>query len=373
MNSEVRSHDVTIFLCGDVMTGRGVDQILPHSCAPLLHEQFVRSALEYVTLAECANGPIPRSVEYTYIWGEGRDVLDRERPAVRIINLETSITTSEDADPKSINYRMHPANVPILAAAGIDCCVLANNHVLDWGRAGLIETLETLARAGVSVAGAGRNLDAAQAPAVLEPGNGSRVLVFAFGAEDSGIPPEWAADPTRPGVHLLPDLSGTSVELIARLVLAAKRPGDVAVASLHWGSNWGFEVPAAHRRFAHGLIDQAGIDIVHGHSSHHPKTIELYRGRLILYGCGDFLNDYEGILRYKEFRNDLVLMYFATVARSTGELVQLTLTPLQVRNFRLQHPSSADRAWFRNALDREYRRFGGHIALSDDAWVMEWE
>ena len=363
---------ITLFLCGDVMTGRGVDQILPHSCSPCLHEPFVDSALHYVALAEQANGPIPRPVDYAYIWGVAREVLDRERPDARIINLETSITTSEDADPKGINYRMHPGNVPVLAAARIDCCALANNHVLDWGRAGLVETLETLAHAGIQVAGAGRDLRAAQAPAVLGTGNGNRVLVFAFGATDSGIPSDWAADAARAGVHLLPDLSGTAVEGIARLVLAMKRPGDVAVASVHWGSNWGFEIPPAHRRFAHGLIDRAGIDVVHGHSSHHPKAIEVYRDRPILYGCGDFLNDYEGILDYEEFRDDLVLMYFATVDLSTRHLVRLKMTPLQIRNFRLQHPSASDRAWLRDTLDRECRRFGSHIALGDDAWMIEW-
>ena len=363
---------LTLFLCGDVMTGRGVDQILPHSCPPRLYERFVSSALHYVALAEQANGPIPRPVDYAYIWGAAREVLDRERPDARIINLETSITTSEDADPKGINYRMHPGNVPVLAAARIDCCALANNHVLDWGRAGLVETLETLAHAGIQVAGAGRDLRAAQAPAVLGTGNGNRVLVFAFGATDSGIPSDWAADAARAGVHLLPDLSGTAVERIARLVRAMKQPGDVAVASVHWGSNWGFEIPPAHRRFAHGLIDRAGIDVVHGHSSHHPKSIEVYRDRLILYGCGDFLDDYEGIGGYEEFRDDLVPMYFATLERSTGHLVRLTMTPLQIRNFGLQHPSAPDRAWLRATLDREYRRFGSHISLGDDAWMIEW-
>lgn len=69
---------------------------------------------------------------------------NRAAPDFRIINLETSITTSEDWAPKDIHYRMHPANIPCLTVAKVDCCVLANNHVLDWGRSGLVETLETL-------------------------------------------------------------------------------------------------------------------------------------------------------------------------------------------------------------------------------------
>jgi poly-gamma-glutamate capsule biosynthesis protein CapA/YwtB (metallophosphatase superfamily) len=363
---------LTLFLCGDVMTGRGVDQILARPSSPSLHEPHVRSALEYVELAERANGPIPRPVDHAYVWGAALEVLDRERPDVRVANLETSITTSNDPYSKGINYRMHPANAPVLGVPRIDCCTLANNHVLDWGWAGLVETLEVLARAGIRTAGAGRDLRAAQALAVLEAGEGKRVLVFAFGATDSGIPREWAAGPARPGVHLLPDFSDSTVERIARMVLAVKRPGDVCVASVHWGGNWGFAIPPAHRRFAHGLIDRAGIDVVHGHSSHHPKAVEVYRDRPILYGCGDFLNDYEGIPCRDNFRHDQVLMYFVTIDGSTGHLVRLRMTPMEIRKFRLQQPSPSGCAWLRETLDRECRAFNSRIALGDDGWTLEW-
>jgi poly-gamma-glutamate synthesis protein (capsule biosynthesis protein) len=136
---------ITLFLCGDVMTGRGIDQVLPQPSKPQLFEPYMRSALGYVQLAEEENGPIPRPVDFSYIWGDALDTWERLRPDLRIVNLETAVTTSDEAQSgKSIHYRMHPANVPCLPAAGIDCCVLANNHVLDWGYAGLAETLDTL-------------------------------------------------------------------------------------------------------------------------------------------------------------------------------------------------------------------------------------
>lgn len=354
------------------MPGRGVDQILPHPGSPVIHEPLVQSALEYVSLAERANGPIPRPVDYAYVWGAAGELLDRRRPTLRIVNLETSITTSDAAAAKPVQYRMHPANLPVLAAAAIDCCVLANNHVLDWGRAGLVETLETLRAAPIAVAGAGEDLEGAQAPAVLELRDGGRVLVYAFGTTDSGIPPAWAAAPAAPGVHLLPDLSAPTVEHIGRLVRAAKRAGDLAVASIHWGTNWGYEIPPTHRRFAHALLDEAGIDLVHGHSSHHPRAVEVYRDRAILYGCGDFLDDYEGIPGHHAFRPDLVLMYLVTLDGATGRLARLELIPLQQCRFRLQHPSAEDGVWLRRTLDREYRRFGGRLAPQDEGWILEW-
>ncbi len=131
---------IRLFLCGDVMIGRGIDQILLHPCNPALHERWTRSAIEYVRLAEEANGPIPRHADPSYVWGEALDELKRMQPDARIINLETSITLSELYVPKGINYRVSPDNTDCLKVAQIDCCVLANNHILDWQHAGLLET-----------------------------------------------------------------------------------------------------------------------------------------------------------------------------------------------------------------------------------------
>ena len=367
---EIGNQDRTLFLCGDVMTGRGVDQILPHPGSPRLYEPYTSSALDYVALAERAHGGIPRPVDYEYVWGDALAVLDRVRPDVRILNLETSVTRSEDAEPKGINYRMHPANLPVLKAARIDCCVLANNHVLDWGTAGLLETLESVASAGIQVAGGGRDLAAAQSPAILGA-RGTRVLVFAFGAPDCGIPEIWSAGRSRPGVHLLPDLEDATVDRIARLVTETKRSGDIAIASIHWGANWGYEIPRAHRRFAHALIDRCAIDVVHGHSSHHPKAVEVHHERPIFYGCGDFVNDYEGITGHERVRPDLVLMYFPTID-ATGRLARLTMTPLQSYRFALRQPSGVDREWIRASLDRECRRFRVRVVLRGEDLALEW-
>ena len=101
------------------MTGRAIDQVLPHPSDPILHESYVGSAVEYLELAEKANGRIPKPASFSYIWGDVARELDRVRPRARISNLETSITTSEAFDPKGINYRMHPGNAPCLSAAKI--------------------------------------------------------------------------------------------------------------------------------------------------------------------------------------------------------------------------------------------------------------
>ena len=128
---------LTLFLCGDVMTGRGIDHVLPCPCAPHLYEPCVKHASGYVQLAESTNGPIPRPISDTHIWGDALTEFENRRPALKIINLETSVTISEEAAPKGINYRMNPKNIGCITSAKIDCCMLSNNHVLDWGYPGL--------------------------------------------------------------------------------------------------------------------------------------------------------------------------------------------------------------------------------------------
>jgi len=371
--SGAEARGMILFLCGDVMTGRGIDQVLPHPGDPALHEGYATTALDYVALAEKANGPIPRPVAFDYVWGDALAEWARVGPDVRIVNLETAVTSRDDWQRgKGIHYRMHPANVPCLTAAKIDCCVLANNHVLDWGYAGLAETLEMLRRAKLHTAGAGRDKAEAAAPTVLTTAKG-RVLVFSFGTESSGIPLDWASAAGLPGVNLLPDFSEATLRLIAAQVKAAKRAGDVVVASIHWGGNWGYTVPTAHQGFARGLIDQCGVDVVHGHSSHHPMGIEMYRDRPIIYGCGDFLNDYEGIEGYEAYRGDLSLMYFLSVDPASGKLLRLWMIPMQRRRFRLQRASSQDARWLSSLLDREGRRLGSRVEEGQDGMlVLRW-
>lgn len=137
------------------------------------------------------------------------------------------------------------------------------------------------------------------------------------------------------------------------------------MASLHWGPNWGYEIDA-QRSFAHWLVDKASVSVVHGHSSHHAKAIEVYRDRLILYGCGDFLNDYEGIRGYARYRGDLALMFFADIDPRDGSLRAVELVPLQIRKFQLVNASGRDAAWVHQILDRESRAFGTRVELKAD-------
>lgn len=362
----------TLFLCGDVMTGRGVDQILSHPGDPALHESYVKDARRYVRLAEQKHGHVGLPVGNDYIWGFGVEALRKANPAARIINLETAVTTSNSYwKGKGIHYRMSPENLGCLTAAQVDCCTLANNHVLDWGYSGLNETLRSLRQVGLKTAGAGSNEDEARAPAVLSTHLGNRILVCSLATYDSGAPPDWAAAEDRPGIGFLPDLSDKAFARTAETVAGARRRDcDIVVVSIHWGGNWGFEIPNEHREFAHRLIEEAGVDVVHGHSSHHVKPIEVHRGRLILYGCGDLITDYEGIPGREQFRGDLGLMYFPQIEPDTGRLSALRMQPTRIRQMQLRRPPNEDVAWLGNVLNRQCRRFGTSVRLAEDGMLQ---
>ncbi|MFE3458366.1 CapA family protein [Nocardiopsis aegyptia] len=365
----MRTSPVTLFLSGDVMLGRGVDQILPHPGDPDLEEPSVRDARVYVRLAEEANGPIPAPVGFTWPWGDALPALEEAGPDVRVVNLETSVTSAGGFWPgKQVHYRVHPSNLPCLAEVRPDVCSLANNHVMDFGYSGLADTLDSLSAAGLRTAGAGRDAGQAGAPAAVPVRGGGRVLVFAFGLPSSGIPDGWAARGDRPGVGLVPSGAGAA-DVVAR-VRRAREPGDVVVASVHWGGNWGYDV-SREVEFAHALVD-GGVDIVHGHSSHMPRPVEVHRGRLILYGCGDLVNDYEGIQGYEEYRDDLRLLYLASVEPGTGRLLGLRTVPLRARRMRLWRAPREDVLWLRQRLTEVSDTFGCAFVHEGGDLVLDW-
>ncbi len=365
---------VTLFLGGDVMTARGIDQIIPHPSDHLIHEAYMKSAAGYIELAEQVSGPIPRKVDFDYIWGDALEVLDASGPDFRIVNLETSVTISDERWPsKGINYRMNPANVPVLSAVGIDCCALANNHVLDFSQPGLEETLDSLDGAGIPRAGAGRDLEEAVAPAEFDLPGGGKLRIYSAASSNSGIPREWAAQDNRPGIAHLGWLDPAITRAIEDRIRADKRPGDLAVASVHWGGNWGYDVHRDQRLFARRLID-AGADVVHGHSSHHAKGIEVYNGRPVIYGAGDLINDYEGIESANDaYRGELPLLYFLRLDRTTGELERLWMRPMRISRFRLQHASRAEAEWLCEILDREGQRLNTRVQVAGEGLELTWE
>jgi poly-gamma-glutamate capsule biosynthesis protein CapA/YwtB (metallophosphatase superfamily) len=363
-------------LCGDVMLGRGIDQILPHPGNPAIYvsQNGIMDANVYVRAAEQRHGAIPGDRRFDYVWGDALTVFANFAPDLRLINLETAITAQGKPWPnKWIHYRMNPRNVAVLVHANIDFCSLANNHVMDWGYVGLAETMNTLATAGITRAGAGRNRAHASSPAIMSvPGKG-RAIIVSFAMLSGHMPVPWSADAEKPGVNLI-EASGPGLEVVKRSVADVKRPNDVLIASVHAGTNFGHEIEPAERDLFRRLIDEAGFDLIHCHSSHHVKAIELHSGRPILYGTGDLINDYEGLPARPEraaFSSNVGMIAFADFSPVSGACTGLFLCPTRLRRMRVERADADDAERLAAMLNRESACFGTRIENRDGLLAID--
>lgn len=358
---------VTLCLCGDVMAGHGLDPLLPRAAGGATDHR-VASALAYVREAGEGDAPLPRPVSFEYPWGDVLQLLRRERPDLRFINLTTTISARPLAEPafsaraRPLHAPLHPLHLPTLVAMGVDGAVLANRHVLSWGADALADTLAQLQAAGIAGIGAGADGDAAAREGQWQIPGRARVRLLAFGHGSGGVPEAWAAAAGHPGINWLPGLDDAMVAQLAARIRAGRQAGDIVVFSLHWGSCWGYAVPDEQRRFAHALIDEAGVDLVWGHASHHPRAMEVYHDRLILYGVGDFLKDAAG---HEDCRPELAALYLPRLG-ADGTLQELRLWPLRVHLFRLKRAGGSEAQWLADTLDRAGRDVGTSVAPQPD-------
>jgi len=350
-----------IFLAGDVMLGRLVDQIFPsHNYDPEEHDH----AMKLLKNKSPGSIAIIDLLKHKYVWGDMLPLI--KQADAKIINLETSVTTSNQKWPnKAFNYRMHPHNIKTLFAAGIDYCSLANNHVLDYVYDGMEDTVKALNEYGIHWSGVGQNDAAAMRPAIFTKG-GIKYCCYSF----SDHPTYWKATHDKPGINYL-DTENYTEDDIRRIqtefhrVKTSENP-DLIVVSIHWGPNYSWKPAKAFQELAHLLIDK-GADIIHGHSSHHVQGIEIHKGKPIFYGCGDFVDDYAVD---HEYRNDLGFGYFLTYLPQAKKFAQIELVPTKIENFSVNilGSQSKDYAWLADKMDKLSdvklaRLDNGHLVL----------
>ncbi|KAJ5200142.1 Capsule synthesis protein CapA [Penicillium cf. griseofulvum] len=347
----------TLTFTGDVMLGRLLDQLMPEHVSNEHDERIATTFIKAHPTLLAKGNYTPSSP-----WGTTLPLL--QSSSLACINLETSVTTAPIPWPNKVfNYRMHPANLaPILHAGRIDYASLANNHTLDFGTEGLTETVKTLQEAKVAYAGVGETAADACKPAVLhlprlsEPldKDQQRYTVHVYSASDH--PRVWAS---VPGFNLFDYTRDTRARLREMLVDGEESKPALKVFSVHWGPNYAWEPDGRITSLAHFLIDECGVDIVHGHSSHHVQGVEVYHGKLVIYGCGDFVDDYA---LNEEYRNDLGALWRVVVKEKSGgiELEKLEIFPTRVERFRavLLDYKDADHVWVRRKISELTEEFG---------------
>lgn len=315
---------ITLAIAGDVMLGRGVDQVIAR------------------------HGPL-------YPWGDLCP--DLAAADAVLINLECAVTShrrewTERGARKTFYFRSELARgIPCLAAGHVTFAALANNHAGDYETAGLLDTVAALDRAGIAHAGAGRDLAAAMRPARLDVG-GVRVAVVAF----ADHPAAWAATATSPGINYLPiAMERESLTVVERAIAGARAGADLVVCSLHWGPNMRVQPTPTFRAFARHVID-AGADVLFGHSAHVVQGIEIWRGKPILYDTGDFVDDYAVD---PELRNDLSALFRLRVGPSGVE--RLDLLPVHIGYGQVSRATGANRAWIARRIAALCAAFGTEI------------
>ncbi|CAF1302238.1 unnamed protein product [Rotaria sordida] len=361
---------VVINLAGDVMIGRLIDQLLPTS----VHNPEEAAIVRQFRLSRSLRYPYLQEGLYNYATVWGNTIPLWKMGNLNIINLETSATTHDKRWPgKAFNYRTHPANIACLTVANIHHVSLVNNHSLDFGVRGLEETCESLERFGISYVGAGKSREHALGPVFLDvpitfspidvklppiPINGmaprslTSLRIGLLSASDH--PLDWFSIPL---FHLLAHYDLLSVYAQFKpLITTARLNSDFVIFSIHWGPNYQWIPDQKIQELARWMIYQ-GVDLIHGHSSHHVQGIEIIQRQngthgLILYGCGDFLDDYAIDQLY---RNDLSALFQLHLSISplpsqdgrskSIRLQSLSIFPTRCSNFQVNRLSLQDVDW----------------------------
>jgi poly-gamma-glutamate capsule biosynthesis protein CapA/YwtB (metallophosphatase superfamily) len=325
---------ITLALTGDVMLGRGVDEAL-------------------------------RGMRPHEPWGDAMPVLDAAD--LRVINLECAITTHVkpwNRTPKVFHFRADPSRaVGVLRAARIDACSVANNHTLDFEEEGLLDTLEYLDGAGIRHAGAGRNLEEAARPAILDGPDGEKVALLAFTDNE----PPFAAGVDRPGTNYLPTSPEPEVlDRVEAAIAGAREAGaDTILFSNHWGPNMVERPRDIFRRFAHAVVDR-GADVYYGHSAHVFQGVEIYRGKPVLYDTGDFIDDYAVDER---LRNDRSFVFRVSV--EGGEFRRLELFPVVLSFAQTELATGEEREEILRRMERLSTEFGTRFLRREGVLALE--
>lgn len=255
---------------------------------------------------------------YRYPWGNVLPLLQEHD--FTLINLETTLTNSDAIIPKVFNFKATPDKVKSLQEAKIHAVTLANNHILDFSEKGLIETIETLKKAGIHAIGAGRNAREAQEPLMIQF---EELTLGVLAYTDNE--PTWVAQEEKAGSNYINITTGDYTR-VKKDIEALRSKVECLIVTLHWGPNNQETPTRAFQDFAHTLID-LGVDIIHGHSAHITQGIEIYRKKLILYDTGDFVDDYHVDPR---LRNDHSFIFRVEVTK-TG-IQKVKLIPVLISN-----------------------------------------
>lgn len=296
------------------------------------------------------------------VFARVRDVISKADLAFG--NLECPLTEKCDRGPQRIAFKAEPRFAEALTYGGFDMASLANNHSMDCGPAGLLETMRHLKRSGVGWSGAGSTRAEAEAPVILSV-KGVRIAFVSFTAVAPTVRAPLKDD--EPSVAL------ASRESLERAVASARKESDVVVVSLHWGEEYSSRPDREQVELARVAVE-AGADIVLGHHTHTLAGLEVIikrsgtgtRYALVAYSLGNFAFDSPRWLG-KRVTDSAILRY--RVSRARG-LISAEVLPVVLEDYlpRPANPAEAQSILSRlTALSAELNTqiTNGQISLRD--------
>ncbi|AOT68476.1 CapA family protein [Geosporobacter ferrireducens] len=315
-----KKETVTISLAGDVMLDRSIGS------------QIERNGVDYP-------------------WIEVKPYF--EKSDLVLLNLETSVGVKGAASPdKSYTFQSKPETLTGLVNAGVDGVSIANNHILDFGQEGFIETLENLEKSKIKYAGGGRNIQKALTPAIWEV-NGQKIGFLAFSRVIYDM--SWYATDKRPGIVSAYD---HYVNQIKDTVSQTKQHVDYLIVSVHWGKELD-QFPQGYQEKLGKVIIDSGGDVVMGHHPHVLQGIEFYKNKPILYSLGNFVFNSKGQLSNRS-------MIFNIEVSKQG-MINSWIVPISIVNGQPKAAEEKEAKAIIDNLNRISERWGTVIA--DDGQI----
>jgi poly-gamma-glutamate capsule biosynthesis protein CapA/YwtB (metallophosphatase superfamily) len=294
------------WLAGDVAHNEALAEQIRQGMALEAERLISLVAVGDVMLGRGVGGQIEaHSPQYPFL--QTRELIGQAD--VAFANLESPIT-SQGVPQGGISLGASPSAAEGLAGAGFDVVSLANNHALDYGEAGLLETMETLERMGILYAGVGRG--STVAPAMLDV-EGVRLAFLAY----NHVGPEYGDAGSEVSGPAFLEAEGAYAD-----VRRAAEEADVVIVSLHWGTEYAPLPDDFQREVAQGLVE-AGVDLVIGHHPHVTGTVGFLDGGFVVYSLGNFVFDQP----FSQETEQGLLLY--ALLDSTG-LKQIRLLPVHI-------------------------------------------
>jgi poly-gamma-glutamate capsule biosynthesis protein CapA/YwtB (metallophosphatase superfamily) len=200
-----------------------------------------------------------------------------------MVNLETAVTTAGAPAPKQFVFRAPPAAFRAVRSAGVDVVTMANNHGMDYGEAGLRDSVAAGRQAGLPTVGIGRDATEAYRPYVTTVKGNKVAVIGATQVLDDNLIQAWTATDAKAGLA-----SAKDVPRLERAVRQARGSADILIVNLHWGQELNSCATPAQRDLAGRLID-AGADAVVGSHAHVLQAGGFRNGKYVHYGLGNFL------------------------------------------------------------------------------------